>query len=223
MGLLLAIVLLAAACGDAKPAAPGAPGTSLDVTGGSLNVEWSIGRCAEPLLDPITVILLHGAAYSAATWIENGTLDALCNAGLAGVAVDLPGFGESAAFEHDPATLVEDVVAAVGGRVVLVAPSMSGRYAFAWLDRDPMIAAGFVAVAPVGAGSWQPPEGLDASVIGIWGGDDDVVPVAEGEALTSRIDDARFSVVEGGGHAVYVTDPDEFNEILIAFVRTLRA
>ncbi len=223
IGLTVAVFLFAAACGGSTQAEPGAPGTSLDVTGGTLNVEWSVDMCDEPLLDPITVILLHGAAFSASTWVDTGTLRALCEAGLTGVAVDLPGFGESAAFEHDPATLVDDVVAGVGGRVVLVAPSMSGSYAFPWLDGDPMIAAGFVAVAPVGAGAWQPPPGLDAAVIGVWGSGDDVVPVTEGEALTSRLDDARFAVIEGGGHAVYLTNPDEFNDILVAFVRTLRA
>lgn len=223
IGVLTALALLAGACGGSNDATPPAPGTSLEVTGGSLNIEWSVGTCDEPLLDPITVILLHGAAFSATTWVDTGTLLALCEAGLTGVAVDLPGFGESDTFEHDPATLVDEVVAGVGGRVVLVAPSMSGTYAFAWLDGDPMIAAGFVAVAPVGAGSWQPPSGLDAEVIGVWGSEDDVVPVAEGELLASRIDGARFTVVEGGGHAVYVTNPDEFNDILVAFVRTLRA
>lgn len=220
-GVLVLLSLFAAACGGSTPAEPSTPGTSLDVAGGSINVEWSVGRCDEPLLDPIAVVLLHGAAFSARTWVDTGTLQALCEAGLAGVAIDLPGFGESPAFEHDPATLVGDVVAAVGGRVVLVAPSMSGSYAFAWLERDPMVAAGFVAVAPVGAGRWQAPEGLEAAVIGVWGSDDDIVPVAEGEALTSRIDDARFTVIEGGGHAVYTTNPTEFNDILVAFVRTL--
>lgn len=221
IGVLLLLGLLSAACSGSTPTEAGSPGSRLDVGAGSLNVEWSVDTCDEPLLDPITVVLLHGAAFSAHTWVETGTLRALCEAGLTGVAVDLPGYGDSAPFAHDQAELIDDLVAAVGGRVVLVAPSMSGSYAFAWLDADPTIAAGFVAVAPVGAGSWQPPDGLDAAVIGVWGSDDTVVPVAEGEALTSRLDDARFTVIEGGGHAVYVTNPDDFNDVLVAFVGTL--
>ena len=39
------------------------------------------------------VLLLHGAAFSSQTWVEVGTLQALSEAGLDVVAVDLPGKG----------------------------------------------------------------------------------------------------------------------------------
>lgn len=43
------------------------------------------------------VLLLHGQAFSSATWMELGTIQHLAAMGYAVAAVDLPGFGKTPA------------------------------------------------------------------------------------------------------------------------------
>jgi pimeloyl-ACP methyl ester carboxylesterase len=167
-----------------------------------------------------TVLLLHGASFSATTWIETGTLDALCSAGIHGLSVDLPGFGQSSRFDHDPAELIGDVVDLLDAdRVVVLSPSMSGNYSLPWLMTNPPSAAGFVAVAPVGISRWSPPEGFAVPTLAIWGSTDTVVPMTQGERLVATIPGAQLVVIEDAGHAPYMQQPDEFNSTLIEFIR----
>ena len=55
-------------------------------------------RPLSPVWDslPQSVLLLHGASFKAETWRQIGTLDILPKEGYHAVAVDLPGFGDSA-------------------------------------------------------------------------------------------------------------------------------
>jgi pimeloyl-ACP methyl ester carboxylesterase len=57
--------------------------------------------------------------------------------------------------------------------------------------------------------------------LGFWGGNDRVVAVAQGERLIASIPGAELRVFEGAGHAVYMNDPDRFNEELVAWVAAI--
>jgi len=220
--LAISCALLALGCSDGR-ATPGTDreNDEMQITGGLLHVLSGDSSCEgfAPGDHP-TVVLLHGAAFRAQTWVETGTLAALCRAGIRSRAVDLPGFGESAAFEHEPVRLMREVAVAVGGAIVLVSPSMSGRYSLPWLMTGPETAAGFVAVAPVGIASWRTPKGFRTPTLGIWGSEDGIVPVSDGEKLVASIPGARLSVYAGGHHPVYMDFPDRFNEELVAFVKS---
>ena len=81
------------------------------------------------------VILCHGAAFSAHTWQVIGTLDALANAGLRAVALDLPGSGDrlSGGETQAPSArreLIGEFLLNIGwqGKTVVVAASMGGTY-----------------------------------------------------------------------------------------------
>ena len=112
-----------------------------------------------------TVVLLHGQAFSAATWQQTGTLEALGQQGrVRAVAVDLPGFGSTGGqpipASDCPAFLAELFKQLqVRQPLVLVTPSMSGSYALPWLTQHAGELAGWVAVAPVGLKQWVPPAG----------------------------------------------------------------
>jgi len=199
-------------------AAPRSSERTLELPGGALHL-----RAVEPALgagERPTVLLLHGARYSSATWAELGVLDALAARGLTAVALDLPGYGQSPASERGRAEVIGDVLATLDlERVVLVAPSMSGAHAFAFARAHPAEVAGLVPIAPAAV---LPPAELAAltvPVLLLWGESDEVVPLAQGRALAGAIPGAEIAVVPGGRHAFYLDDPSGLVERLAAFVQ----
>ncbi|HXG91439.1 MAG TPA: alpha/beta hydrolase [Blastocatellia bacterium] len=63
---------------------------------------------------------------------------------------------------------------------------------------------------------------MNFPVLIIVGSEDKLTPVAEAEALRSRIPNAGFHIIEGAGHLSNLERPDEFNAALIDFIRTLK-
>jgi pimeloyl-ACP methyl ester carboxylesterase len=53
----------------------------------------------------------------------------------------------------------------------------------------------------------------------IVGAEDALAPPRVMELMARRIPQARFVKVPGAGHSVYFEKPDEFNEILLGFLR----
>lgn len=196
---------------------------SIPVQGGQLNAIRGGDLCdgPEPTDGPV-VLFLHGASFRATTWVETGTHELLCSEGIPSLSVDLPGFGDSSRFDHDPVQLMDDLARYVAADVIVVSPSMSGTYSLPWLATNPAAAAGFVPVAPVATGSWQTPAGFAVPTLGIWGSEDSIVPVSAGQALIDSIDGATLEVIEGGGHAVYMTHPEQFHDVFLTFVKEIR-
>lgn len=115
------------------------------------------------------VLLLHGIGGGRAIWQgprgDGGTLRALAGAGWRGVAIDLPGYGDSAAMgAPDLDALVAGVRAVMdevaAPRTVLVGHSMGGMVAQELVARDPsgvdalVLACTSAAFGPPG-GDWQ--------------------------------------------------------------------
>ncbi|OQR79482.1 alpha/beta hydrolase domain-containing protein 14B-like [Tropilaelaps mercedesae] len=107
------------------------------------------------------VVLLHGQAYSSATWMELGTIQALGAMGHAVVAIDLPGYGKTPAKGRiDKAVFLEKLMLELSFRpqdTVIISPSMSGAYSLAFLNKHPNLLKGFVPVAPVNTESFRSP------------------------------------------------------------------
>jgi abhydrolase domain-containing protein 14 len=164
------------------------------------------------------VLLLHGKWYSARTWEEIGTLAILGEAGYRAVAIDWPGFGSSPDIPRfTPSNLLRDLIDALGGSpVVLVAPSMSGRFAFDLIHRDPRLLAGFVPVAPAGV---TPTRfmGVEFPTLIVWGEADEVVPVRQARVLETQFPGAYVETFKLAPHACYLHDPGRFNDILLRF------
>jgi len=167
------------------------------------------------------VLFLHGASFSSQTWHELGTLALLAKEGFRAVAVDLPGFGRSAAHAGDPlAFLVELMETLTLKKPVLVSPSMSGRYSLPLVANRPELLSGYVPVAPVGITSFKEKlQGVSLPVLAIWGSTDTIVPVAQANLLVELLPNAQKVVLSEAGHACYMNATEPFHQHLLQFVR----
>ncbi len=171
------------------------------------------------------VLLLHGARFSAETWRETHTIERLGEAGCRALAVDLPGFGKSPRGRVDPDSFVADLAAEISEQpIVLVAPSMSGRFALPFAIDHTSSLAGFVPIAPVGIPQYKSRlHEIASPTLIVWGDRDRVVPPTLADVLGNGIPDSRKMIVEGGEHPCYLHAPDHFNEALVAFIESLPA
>jgi|CXWL01.1.fsa_nt_gi abhydrolase domain-containing protein 14 len=220
----LVLVALAIGCleGGEEVAAPDEPVVSareVAFAGGSVHALEAGPATGRP------VLLLHGQLFSSGTWQNVGTLRRLAHEGFRAVAVDLPGYGVSPASSLPPEAVVSTLLRALAlERPVVVAPSMSGRYVFPLLVGEPEAISAVVLVAPAGIRTYRAVVGdLRLPVLLIWGEKDDVVPVAESYLLTARWPQARRLVLEGAGHAAYLDRPEEFNQAVVEFLKSLPA
>lgn len=210
-GVLAAIAVLAALPGP--PAATAAESVTVPWEGGSLHL-----LAAGPETGP-PVLLLHGARFQAQTWERVGTLEVLADAGYRALALDLPGFGAS-----DGVAVTDDFLAELLprlglDRVVLVAPSMSGRVAFPLVLDHPDLVTGIVAVAPVGVATYR--ERLPAiavPLLAVWGSEDSVISPALGRELVEAVPGAEWVLLDGARHPSYLDRPERFHAALLEFL-----
>jgi pimeloyl-ACP methyl ester carboxylesterase len=165
------------------------------------------------------VVLLHGAKYSSKNWEELGTLLLLAKNGYHAIAVDLPGFGESAKADVDADRFGVDVLDALAiSNTALIAPSMSGRFAFPLIDEHPERVTAFVPIAPAYlAESLERLRKCTVPTLVVWGANDPY-PITAADELVAAMRDAKKLVIQDAGHACYLDRPKEFHEQLLAFL-----
>lgn len=226
LGALLAAPLLAGGgCADRDDGAGPAPGGLLALEVGGGRVEYLLAGIDPDSPANYGVLLLHGAAFSAATWQELGTISLLADAGFGVAAVNLPGKEGSAPTGLAPEVFLEDLILALGWEeVTVVSPSASGRYALPLAAKRPGRVRGLVAVAPVGIPQW-----LDAlrdspvPVLTVWSQDDRVVPSSHGDDLALAVRKARQLTFAGDVHPVYLEHTEEFHLELLDFLAEIEA
>jgi abhydrolase domain-containing protein 14 len=240
---LLLLLILLLGCGPERPAASeGASAAAAGARAREAEAEPAAGpREAEPSSLRIEqrgatlflreagpasgrpVLLLHGARFDSGTWQETGTLAFLAGRGDHALALDLPGYGESEPMPAGAVLSLADLIDALGlRRPVVVAPSMSGRFAFPLLLEAPEKVGGFVAVAPAGVDRFAGLLGeVRVPALVVWGAEDRVFPVAEADRLARALEGSRKVILPRASHACYLDDPAGFHEALASFLDAL--
>jgi pimeloyl-ACP methyl ester carboxylesterase len=62
---------------------------------------------------------------------------------------------------------------------------------------------------------------IDVPVLIIHGEQDQIIPLAEAEAMMEAIPDAELVIIKDAGHLPNLEQPDEFNEAVIEFLEAL--
>lgn len=167
-----------------------------------------------------TVLLLHGASFSARTWLDLGTLTFIDNNNYRTIALDLPGYGKSDTLSGSTNDLLLEVISSLNlVKPIIVSPSMSGQFSLPLIAQHPDQVAGFVAVAPVEIPSFEAQlQDNQVPTLAIWGSDDRIVPVVHAERLCQVMSKAEKVILENVGHACYMQATKEFHEHLLKFV-----
>lgn len=170
-----------------------------------------------------SVLLLHGAAFHSGTWQKLGTLDVLAGAGYRAVAVDLPGFGKSAAQRVDPKTFLLELIELLDiGRPVVISPSMSGGVSFPLILHHPERVSGFVPIAPVGESEYSGKlKDNPVPTLVVWGERDRLFPAARAEVLAASFAHAEVVILPGAKHPAYLDQPELFHQALLKFLASL--
>jgi pimeloyl-ACP methyl ester carboxylesterase len=170
-----------------------------------------------------TIVLLHGASFTAQSWKQIGTLNLLSGLGYRVFAIDLPGYGKSPASNVPPHKWLGKVLEQLHiESPVVVAPSMSGQFALPLVTGAPDQVAGFVAVAPVAIPHYAEQLGcITAPVLAIWGENDRTIPIEHADMLVQAVKKGRKEIIPEGSHAPYMSDPDKFHSELLKFLSEL--
>ncbi len=182
----------------------------------TINIHYlAVGDPTQP-----SVLLLHGASFSAQTWKDIGTLKRLCQKNYYAVAVDLPGYGKSDSISDYHAEFLPKLIDKLNlKKTVLVSPSMSGTYSLAFIASHADQLRGFVAVAPVGLSKMsQQLQGIELPTLAIWGSDDRIIPVEQADLLVQQMPNTHKVILPKAGHACYMKATNKFHDHLIQFI-----
>ncbi len=172
-------------------------------------------------MDAPSVVFLHGASFSAQTWQEIGSLEILAKNGYRAIAVDLPGCGESESVSTGSLQeFIKEFLTKLGLILpILIAPSMSGGYSLPFIVQHQEKLRGFVPIATVGVSRLaEQLKNVTTPTLVIWGSKDPLISPTQADVLTEIMPNAKKVIIEGAGHACYLSATEQFHKHLMNFI-----
>lgn len=166
------------------------------------------------------VILLHGAAFEAATWLDLGTLDLLLENGYPVHALDMPGFGGSEKCRAAKNEVIKEYIIRENlQQPVIIGPSRGGRYALETYFFYPEYVGGLVLVGSVGITEHKSRfRSISIPCLLVWGSADTVSDPENGRFLEREIPDSRLVILEGAPHPCYLEQKGLWHQSLLSFL-----
>lgn len=176
----------------------------------------------------ISVVLLHGASFSARTWEDTGTMEAIAEKGFRAVSVDLPGRGtsETGSFSGDRITDFLDEFLSILHieKPILLGASLGGYIAMDYAMRNTGSVDGLILVAPaywIMKGRNEEMKKLRSipSLL-IVGSDDKYMNHDDAQMLRDLIGSKELAII-GRIHPCYLEEPRLFNDKVLKFLEKM--
>lgn len=184
-------------------------------------------ECFPPNALKVPVLLLHGAAFQAKTWVEQvPTVQTLCHHNYWVVAVDLPGHGNtSSCVSCDRADFLHDLIKTIFGQIkpAIVSPSFSGTYSLPFLQKYQEEVSGFIPVAPVDTKKYSDflMDNLVVPTLVVYGEKDTGLGEKGATDLVRAIKATQPFILKGARHPAYLDQQDKWHQILLNFLKHL--
>eukprot|EP00092_Neocalanus_flemingeri_P056856 GFUD01067453.1.p1 GENE.GFUD01067453.1~~GFUD01067453.1.p1 ORF type:complete len:272 (+),score=53.56 GFUD01067453.1:94-909(+) len=171
------------------------------------------------------VLLLHGAAFTSQTWVDEvPTIATLAALGNKVIAIDLPGFGKTKDEVEDKGSYLSEVIDVLTPNVrpVIVTPSLSGSFIIPLLEKSPEKISAWVPVAPINTEKGRDffPQ-LDIPTLIIYGELDEDLGIRSRDDLLLIPTSTKPQVLPGAKHPAYLDQPDLWHQILYNFISAL--
>lgn len=167
------------------------------------------------------ILMLHGMKFQAETWKELKTIEQLADSGYWVTALDLPGFGKSEACAVEQGDILKEFISAADlQQPVLIGPSMGGRVSMEFALDNPSLVGGLVLVGAVGVpeNKERLPQ-INIPCLIIWGGEDAISPIENGQILNQSIKKSKLVVIDGAPHPCYLENADLWHKELLNFLK----
>lgn len=173
----------------------------------------------------ITVLLLHGIAFTSQIWKDVGTLQQLALAGYQPLAIDLPNMGVSKTSDtnFEDSFLSDYIMAEKLDKLVILSPSYSGQFSIPYVVTNADKLSGFIPVAPIlpekynDASSYS---SLQIPTLIIYGENDS--PGEQTSDILKNIPNSVVQMIPNAGHPAYKDNPKSFNSLVIKFLDNLK-